>query len=378
MIELIDLERPLSLYIHVPFCKTKCGYCAFYSIPECRTQKEMVDSYFSIVKQKLEAFLAEYQHPFYTIFIGGGNPGLLGYERLRELLTLAQKYGKSEEVTIEINPENVNDEIFTLSSLVTRVSVGLQSFDSDKLKVLERNTDSEKNKRALSLLREMKNKYGTIINGDLICCVPGESVEVLNSDIETLASFDVDHISMYSLAFEEGTRLTSRYQPLSDDEQINLMESGQHLLSELGYEHYEVSAYAKDGAYCKHNQVYWTLGQYIGFGPTAESSLGYKKVVSLREKSSIEEYLLKPEFDAVPLSITEAQEEYLLTTLRTKAGIDKAIYKERFALDFDSIYAEAIKELDPNFYTDNEKNFSITEEGVMMLDTIIFKLFCNL
>lgn len=378
MIELVDLEKPLSLYIHVPFCKIKCGYCAFYSIPESQTQKEMVDKYYSIVKQKLEAFLCEFKRPFYTIFIGGGNPGLLGYERLKELLTLAQKYGKSEEVTIEINPENVNEEIFTLSPVLTRVSVGIQSFNPDKLKVLERNTNAEANKRALSILREMKERYGTVINGDLICCVPGESVNVLADDISTLASFDVDHISMYSLAFEEGTRLTSRYAPLSDDEQITMMRSAQELLSSLGFEHYEVSAYAKNGAYCRHNQVYWNLGQYIGFGPTAESSLGYKNVVSMREKSCIEEYLKKPEFDAVPLTNIEAQEEYLLTTLRTKTGIDKEEYKARFGTDFDSLYKEAIEESDPTFYVDNKDRFAITEEGVMMLDTIIFKLFCNL
>ena len=378
MIELIDQNKNLSLYIHVPFCKSKCGYCAFYSLPSPCVKKEEVEKYLTTIKTKIQNLTTEYTKPFYTIFIGGGNPGTLGFEALKELLTLAQVNGRAKEVTIEINPEYVTDQIETILPLLTRISIGLQSFDDDKLKVLERNTSSIENKKALTLLAKLKQKYDFSLNGDLICCVPGETTAVINSDISTLLAFPVSHISLYGLQFEEGTPLVFKHVPLADEVQIDILNTAWSLLEKAGFEHYEVSNFAKDNHYCLHNLVYWNLEQYLGFGPTAESSLGYYEVVSLREKENLKDFLSEPHFTANKLSNTEAQEEYLLTKLRTKDGIDKAIYRERFKVDFNTIYQESIKDLDKSYYLETEKAFSLTEKGFLMLDTIIFTLFCML
>jgi putative oxygen-independent coproporphyrinogen III oxidase len=327
MIELIDASRPVSLYVHVPFCVKKCGYCAFYSLPESALKCEEKEKYFSVLMAELEELVSEYTKPFNTIFIGGGNPATLGWERLEKLLALAERNGKSREVTVEINPEFINAGISKILPLVTRISIGVQSFDSGKLKTLSRNTTRDVNLKALEMLSELRGKYGFDYNADLICCVPGESEEILDSDLETIISYSPDHISLYALSFEEGTPLTSKYVPLDDDLQNRMLLSSWKRLSEAGYRHYEISNFAKEGKECLHNLVYWNLGQYIGLGPSAESSLGYENIVSLREKDTLDEYLNHHDFDASRLTVTEAEEEYLLVALRKASGIEKKIMK---------------------------------------------------
>lgn len=378
MIELLDPEKPLSLYIHVPFCHSKCGYCAFYSIANDEINKDIVDSYFNIIMKKLEALNDEYKRPYYSIFIGGGNPGFLGSERLLQILKLAQVNGKAEEATIEINPEYVNENLSILFPYLNRISVGIQSFDDMKLKVLDRNTNRFANEKALSVLSQLKKSHEFAINADLICCVPSETIKTILKDINILTSYPVDHISLYALSFEEGTRLIEREKPLDEDLQLSIMESAWKLLKEKGFEHYEVSNFAKNGKYCLHNLVYWNLGQYIGIGPSAESSLGYRQVYSLREKETLSEYLKDQSFNIEKLNSLELEEEYLITTLRTRTGIDKKIYKNRFNKDFDITYSSVIKDLDKECYENDEEKFSVTEKGFLMLDSIIFSLFYSL
>lgn len=378
MIELLDLGKPLSLYIHVPFCHSKCGYCAFYSIANDEINKDIVDSYFNIIIKKLEALNDEYKRPYYSIFIGGGNPGFLGYERLFQILKLAQKNGNAEEVTIEINPEYINEKIRILFPYLNRISVGIQSFDDMKLKVLERNTNRSANEKAMSVLSKLKKEHDFAINADLICCVPSETVKTTINDIDILTSYPIDHISLYALSFEEGTRLIEKEKPLDEGLQLSILENAWNLLKEKGFEHYEVSNFAKNGKYCLHNLVYWNLGQYIGIGPSAESSLGYKQVYSLREKETLSEYIKDQSFYIEKLNSLELEEEYLITTLRTCNGIDKKIYKNRFNKDFDAAYSSVIKDLDKEYYENDKEMFSVTEKGFLMLDSIIFSLFCSI
>lgn len=366
----LDKQRNLSLYLHIPFCKTKCGYCAFYSLPECLCEEGEKDKFFHTLKAQLSALVDDLKIPFYTIFVGGGNPILLGAERLHELLSIATKYGPSAECTLEINPENVDNTILPLFDFVNRVSVGIQSFDERSLKILNRNATVKDNFNALEKLKE----YGVSFNGDLIACIPSSSKKQACLDIKTLASFGAEHISLYALTFEEGVALTNSYEPLEEEEQREILCECWSTLEGLGYEQYEVSNFAKGGKYCLHNQVYWSLGQYVGLGPSAESSLGYRKVISMRNKESLSAYLEKPEFDALELTKTEAEEEVLLTALRTKRGIDKQEYKMRFDEDFDRRYGSFVQSLDKSLYVDDGKHFALNREGFMLLDSVILTL----
>ncbi len=366
----LDRSRDVSLYIHIPYCYRKCDYCAFYSIEDHKTS----DEYFSVLMRQIDVITEDLKKPFHTIFIGGGNPGVLGNERLLEIAASACRYGRPHEFTTELNPESVSADTVRLTEYFDRISIGVQSFSDDVLKILGRNASAKTAHRALEILSDIKRSKDIRLNGDIITSVPGSSYERTLSDIRTLNSFGVDHISLYSLSLEEGTPLAGRVLPLDEESDRICLEKSWEILKDLGFEHYEVSNFARPGARSLHNSVYWQLGQYIGLGPSAESSLGWKKCISLRQKDSVEEYLSDPSFDAYLLSAGELGEEFLLTSLRTSDGIDKMNYSMRFDEDFDERFSSFITDLDPSWYINTAEKFALTEDGFMLLDRIILAL----
>lgn len=363
-------SRDVSLYIHVPYCFRKCDYCAFYSSEDHRT----MDAYMDVLLRQIHAVTEDVGKPFHTIFIGGGNPGILGTDRLLEIATAATVKGRPLEFTCELNPESVSADTERLTSFVDRISIGVQSFSDGVLKTLGRNAGSSSSIRALGILSDLKKRKGIRVNGDLITSVPGHTADETLADIEKLHGFGADHISLYSLSLEEGTPLAGRTRPMDEESDRECLVRSWELLKKLGYEHYEVSNFALPSCRSLHNSVYWHLGQYIGLGPTAESSLGWDKCISLRQKESVEEYIENPSFDAYALSQEELGEEYLLTNLRTKDGINRKEYEMRFAESFDDHFGSFISELDSSWYIDTAEGFSLTEEGFLVLDSIILKL----
>lgn len=378
MKEYLDLTKPVSLYIHVPFCTTKCGYCAFYSLPEAKCGKDDISSYMSVLTCQLEALTDELDFPFHTVYIGGGNPGLLGAENLSGILNLACRRGKSREVSMEINPETLDESFSLLLDRLTRISIGIQSFDPDCLKILGRNATVSQCERALRLLQDFRSDSGLVFNADLMMNIPGQTRSSLFSGIERLASYSPEHISLYSLTFEEGTQLAKTQCPLGEDEEADNLLRAWEKLESLGYEQYEVSAFARDGHYCMHNLVYWNLEQYIGLGPSAESSTGWTSVISSRENEELESYLRNPSFNSIRLSLDETIEEYLMTRLRTKWGIDKAEFSSRFAKDFDQLFSSSVRRLDESWCRNSAERFVLTREGVLVLNKVLLTLFMSL
>ena len=378
MKEFLDLTKPVSLYLHIPFCTTKCGYCAFYSLENSKCAKDDKERFFNVISSQLEALVEELRCPFDTVYIGGGNPGLIGAERIIKLLETASRYGKSREVSMEINPETLDESFRAVCEYVTRFSLGIQSFNSRHLRTLTRNASQESVVRALELLQDFRKEKGIQFNADLMTNIPFQTLEEALDDIDRLVSYSPDHISLYSLTFEEGTKLIQEHRPKSEEEEAYMLTHLWDHLERIGYEHYEVSAFAKDGSYCKHNLVYWNLGQYIGLGPSAESSAGYSTVVSSREKETLEDYLAHPSFDSIRLTREEALEEYLMTVLRTKWGLDKKEFATRFSTDFDSLFSDRIRQLDSSWYEDDKDTFCLTREGVMVMNCVLVTLFLAL
>ncbi len=370
----LDYSRPLSLYIHVPFCTRKCDYCAFYSVPCSSLPANWMERYVNTVLAEIEALNRDYGKSYYTVYIGGGNPATIGVENLRKILEKALENGKAEEVTVEVNPENVTEELLSLSDLVTRISVGIQSMDEGVLRTLGRNANRESNLKALSLLSSSPFRW----NADIITAVPGENVETTLDDISLIASYNPGHISFYCLTFEENTPLIARAKPIGEDVEAEFLQAGWDRLRALGYEHYEISAFAKNGERSKHNQVYWNLGQYVGFGPGAEGSIGWEKVTTMRDSENIESFISSPELSCTPLSVTETEEEYLLVALRTADGIDKKAYEERFGISFSERYGDAVKRISRDSYVETESRFALTEQGFMSLDWIILQMAMGL
>ncbi len=372
--QFVECDRNLSLYIHIPFCTTKCAYCAFYSLEEKAVGCGEKERFVSTLTRQLEALVEDLKRPFYTIFIGGGNPAMVGFDVLSSLLKIATRYGRPVECTTEINPEFLDEGIIPLFEQLTRVSVGIQSMDSSLLRTLGRNATRETNIRALELLQRCRREFGIQFNADLMTCIPGQKIEDALSDIDAVAEYGPDHISLYSLTFEEGTKLVETCRPMDEEEQRRMLVSCWKCLEEKGYRQYEISNFAKEGCECLHNRVYWELGQYIGLGPTAESSVGYRSIVSSREADSLSDYLENPGFNSVHLTQDEAEEEYLLTTLRTIYGIDKKEYGKRFQRTFDERYGSFIADLEPGLYIDDKDHFALTRDGFLLLDRVILSL----
>ena len=366
----LDHSRPLSLYIHIPFCLKKCDYCAFYSLEAKSLDDDTIEKYVSLLLKEIKAVNDIWKKPYYTVFVGGGNPGVIGYSNLKKILISAAEYGVAEEVTIEINPENVSNDILSLKPYLNRVSVGIQSMNPKSLKCLGRNTSRDINLRALDILSSSNLNF----NVDLMTCIPGTTIEDTLLDIDEIVKYNPNHISFYSLTFEEGTPLVDRCTPIEEEKEIEHLQKGWERLKSYGYDHYEISNFSKDGMASKHNRVYWQLGQYIGIGPTAESSIGYECVVSMRNKENLFDYLNDPAFDCIKLSKDETEEEFLLTSLRIKDGIDKKEYTNRFGYDFNARYSSGISMLEDNDYVDDTEAFKLTEEGMMRLDSIILRL----
>lgn len=362
----LDPVRPVSLYIHFPFCTRKCSYCAFYSLSK-PFWTISPDQYGELILARLDE-LSQIQ--FSTIYLGGGNPGLLSDGMLISIIEKARSKC-TEEITVEMNPEQISKErLERLNGHITRLSVGIQSLNQKNLDVLGRNSNRSENITALKLLKES----GINFNADLMCAIPGQTISEVICDIRELSSYEPDHISYYCLTFEEGTPLYSMQDKRDEDLEVEALISGWKELSALGYEHYEVSNFARKNKYSKHNLNYWNLGQYIGLGPASESSLGYSRIVSYHEKEDLKGYLENKRGEVEELTRIEGMLEYLMVSLRTKWGISKKELLERFCIDFDSTFASSLKELDERCYVNTDNNFSLTEQGWMILDSIILTL----
>ena len=322
-----DKNKGLSLYIHVPFCISKCAYCAFYSRPGCTM--DQMDAYTDRLLEEISMVNAYMDgRPFETAFIGGGNPGCLGSERLSKIAEAVCRNGSPSEFSVEMNPESLDESYFPLfDGFFTRLSMGVQSLDETALSFLGRNADKKSTTRGLDLSQKLKQQTGCTLSYDLITCLGPWHDEL--SDVEKLTSaYPSDHLSVYALTLEEGTPLFNRRPHLpSEDEQCEILSRIWNYLKSHGYEHYEVSNFAKDGKRCAHNCRYWAYEQYLGLGPAAAST-------AFSEDGSVHRFSFSPDVDFYvknksltsveeeSLSPRQAVEELVLMSLRYKGGLD--------------------------------------------------------
>ena len=337
------------------------------------------------LETELETLVASLETGFSTIFIGGGNPGCLTYAQLQSMLVLAQSRGHAGECTIEMNPETFNRSLFPLfeDSLVTRVSMGIQSMDDRVLSTLGRNAKRADNLRAIALAKEAHDQYGVEISFDLMLCLPAQSLEMAIADIDEIMGLaSPSHISLYCLTVEEGTELSEKVSSgllpvLDEDGQEAFLWGVWNHLKGLGFRHYEVSNFSRDEQRCKHNLTYWNLDSYLGLGCSAVSAL--REGSSLRHVS--QNQALFAYSHGVPfsgyskenLTISEHLEEFLMMALRTDIGIDKAMFEKRFSRSFDKIFALVIETLDSSWFVSSEQSFLLTEIGFMVLDEVVLR-----
>jgi len=263
------------LYVHIPFCLRKCAYCDFYSV--ARESKEM-DPFLAALCQEIDLRTAETKGPCETVFFGGGTPSLLTPDRLEAILTrLRDRFGilPDAEITLEANPGTVDVErLRAYRALgVTRLSLGIQSFRDSELQLLGRIHDRA---AALAAIQATRDAGFDNLSLDLIFATPGQALNAWEETLDTALAFQPEHVSAYSLTVEDGTPLALRIRsgaltPCSADLAAVMYERTIERLTATGYDHYEVSNYARPGFPCRHNMVYWTHRDYSGFGPAAHS-----------------------------------------------------------------------------------------------------------
>ena len=344
-----------SLYIHIPFCKQKCAYCAFHSAKGSQEQKEQ---YYSALLSAIDR--AEHR-PLATLYFGGGTPALLGAERLcgliervKETFTLLP----DAEVTVELNPESTTPELLCAlkKAGVNRLSLGVQSLNDGELQTLGRLHNAQGAKEAL----EMMFAAGfTNVSADAMFGLPHQTEESFGYTLDTLLSYPITHLSAYSLQWEEGTPLGNQPQPMEEDLEEALWLLLCQKAKEAGMEHYEISNFAKPGFESRHNSAYWARTDYLGLGPAAHSFL---KGVRYSAPEDTAAFIADPDplQDPLPVSGQEAYEEQVMLGLRTNKGIPISLLPKDF--DFEKY---------KDFSCVEKERFILNERGFYLSNSII-------
>jgi len=325
-----------GLYIHIPFCASRCIYCDFYSTTLGSAVRHR---YVSALCQEMELSAEEWIHDGQpsTIYLGGGTPSMLTADELDELFTNINKvYGGCEgEITMECNPDDMNpDYAHAIAGHVNRVSMGAQTFDDKRLSLLHRRHKAQSVAHAVDCLRKAGVRNISI---DLMFGFPQETLGEWREDIQAAIRLNVEHVSAYSLMYEEGTRLYEMARqgtitPLSDDACRDMYEL---LLDELGatsYEHYEISNFARPGFRSRHNSSYWTGTHYLGIGAAAHSYDGRRRSWNVADVSA---YIKAIEHGRRPQEGEDIDEiahynDTIVTALRTREGIELSSVAEKF------------------------------------------------
>lgn len=372
-----------SVYIHVPFCQSRCIYCDFYSTTSLEKQARYIER----LEREMRDRQVEWDSRARTlsIYIGGGTPSTLPPRlmcRMMKTVTTLYPPAGDAEITIEANPDDVTEEwVEALKTTpVNRVSMGVQTFHDELLHTLRRRHSSEQARRAVQLLH--KAGY-TNISIDLIYGLPGQSLSMWDDDITEALRLGIPHISAYSLMYEEGTPITRMLESglieeMSDEMSWQCYELLCQRLQEAGYEHYEVSNFALPGMHSRHNSGYWTGNPYLGFGAGAHSYDGHRTRRS--NKDSLDEYLNHPDdneyFETEELTDTDLYNEYVMTRLRTSKGFALTEVEERFGRE---ALHHCLEMMQPHLQKENlirnVDQVYLSRKGVFVSNDVISDLF---
>ena len=361
------MNKPRSLYIHIPFCEKICDYCDFTKLQYFR---KFAIPYLETLKKELESYdIGELK----TIYVGGGTPTALEDDLFEKLLKIIKPYTKDAiEYTFEANPESLSESKIKLLTQygVNRISLGVQSTDNKVLKAINREHDYEDVKTAIRLLKQ----YGVDnINVDLILGLPHSSKSLLLKDLDNLTSLGIKHISCYALTIHPHTVLYNQgYKELEDDQMRELYDVVHNYLDKKGFVHYEVSNWAMPGYESHHNKTYWANEEYYGCGLGASGYIGdirYKNTVNL-EKYLLGDYVQEKE----TLTLKDKYTYEVMLKLRCE-GLDLEYIKDTFNKDLSKEKKDEIKELVTNGYLEyREEKLVATYKGKMILDQLILAL----
>lgn len=377
-----------NAYIHIPFCRSKCNYCSFVSFDRL----ELKTAYLKALENQIDA---EYKgEKLNTLYFGGGTPSLLSVEEFKRLLGLFSLENNAE-ITVEVNPDSIDFEYLQeLKSLgINRLSIGSQTFDDKVLKLIGRRHNSEQIKSALNCAR--KAGFDNI-SLDLIYGLPAQDLKDFEEDLKVAVDLQPEHISLYGLKIEEGCYFHKR-QPdgLPDlDMQADMYLKAVEFLKNSGFEHYEISNFARKSYESKHNLNYWNNKTYYGFGCSASGYIFYPSPRPLPQGARVEsgfcpsslqgqfirytnqldlgKYIQNPfkKISEQKLTKQEVLEEAIFLGLRKIAGINIEEINKKFNINFEEKYFEILKKYS-DFFTKTEKGYALNLQGILISNDIL-------
>lgn len=369
-----------GIYIHIPFCKSRCIYCGFYST----TLLDLRKKYINAVCREMELRKNYIREPFSTIYLGGGTPSLLDEAELTKLfLYINNVYDvdRNAEITMECNPDDITPEFTNMLSRlpINRVSMGAQTFADSRLRILHRRHSSDEVKHAVKLLREAGIKNISI---DLMFGFPDESLSQWKEDISAALALNVEHISAYSLMYEKDTPLwkmldTGKVKEIDEELSLTMFKELVCQLTDAGYEHYEISNFARPGYRSRHNSSYWHQVPYIGLGAAAHSfDLNSRQWNVADLKLYIEEI----NNGIIPMEREELDNDttfndIITTALRTSDGINLNALETRLGKRYrNTLISAAGKHLEQGLLEIRHDRLRLTAEGIFISDMVMSDL----
>ena len=378
---MVNTQKTLGLYVHIPFCLSKCAYCDFCSVAGAKSS--FVKKYLNALKKdlRMQGALAE-DCLVNSIFIGGGTPTALKKSLMKSLISeIYSCFNISSDVefTVEANPATVNlGYAKMLNSLgVNRVSMGLQSANADELFALGRIHSLDDFKKSFEILRRAGIDN---INVDIMFGIPKQTPESFLNTLKTVCSMRPEHISAYGLQIEEGTPFYDMRDtlPLPDeDEEYSMYVYASEFLREQGYQHYEISNFALRGKRCRHNLKYWNCKEYIGVGCAAHSFFCGERIGRTEDIGQYINAMLakRPEkaIDSIEkITLEDMESEYVMLRMRLSDGVNKREYTSLFGFDFDKKYGDKIKKyVDTGFVVNTHDRCAFTTDGMYISNTVL-------
>ena len=375
-------ENKAGIYIHIPFCKQACTYCNFHFSTSLKHKEEIISAIITEItlrKQFLEGKTIQ------SIYFGGGTPSLLTSTELNLILeNIAASFTieNDVEITLEANPDDINTQklIELKTSGINRISLGIQSFYDRDLLMMNRSHNAGQAEKSLQLIKDAGFEN---ITADLIYGIPDQSNAEWESNIQKLLRFNINHISCYALTVEPKTKLfhlIAKNKMLSPDEnhaaeQFEILTA---LLIADGYEHYEISNFAKNQKYSRHNTSYWSGNWYAGFGPSAHSYNGISRQWNISNNALYVKNINSGMdfFESEHLTKSQQINEFIMVSLRTMWGLDKNQFEKKYGeSELKQLMKGAEKYITENYISDTNGYLIITSKGKFVSDGIIAELF---
>ena len=370
-----------GLYIHIPFCSKRCTYCDFYT----EVAPDLIPILVNYIVKELN-IRKDYlkNETISTIYFGGGTPSILSRDQFSEILNgifAVFTVEENAEITFEANPDDLTVDFFdSIKHLpFNRISIGIQSFDDNDLKRINRRHTSD---QAITAVKNAKNAGFDNISIDLIYGLPLQSIEDWEKQLDIALSLNIQHVSAYGLTYEEGTALWKQREkglvkPIIDETMNEMYLLLVKKMKEKGFEAYEISNFALDGLRSKHNSSYWKQNSYLGIGPSAHS---YDLVSRQWNVASIKAYISAlenntPYFEKEELTLYDRYNDYVMVSLRTSDGLDFDFLSSEFGQNLATYFLDNIRiYIENNSVIQSEKKYRLSPQGIMISNQILIQL----